>query len=417
MSATIPIWCAVLNNILFDESIDEGLLAPPWMPLLQASALAEGTRRIMTDMKESTRNLILVSLRSIVIRPLRIVWAAPVDGAIEWFGELAEALVCEPDSVRMKCTPLVLLSCSSDMSEDIHREQHSWGYVKGAGDDEEHWAEGLAANIFWRHAERILEGHTDDEVSRTVKDILSEEASASSGLSTAGVDMLGGHLNVHPIGNSGLYLCMPSGAVPYSLPDESFDSILSLHALSNPIQISISTRSDKIASVTEDIILHDDSEKGIKNNNWTEAISSALMFYKRLLTDRSDTSSSESSISCGPRVLVVCSGACFAHALAAVAIIVAYQTYNSEQALFHLRPDGVDSISKASIRLTVSVLQASCPFIRLPRALIKQLTTYFLSPTTTTSTPAAALCHWHVLVHWQLPLPRRQDENVDALHL
>jgi hypothetical protein len=377
MSATIPIWCAVLNWLLFDEAIEESRLAPPWMPPPQAYALAEATRRIVTDLKEDTRKLISSALRGTVVLPLRLVWAAPVDGAIEWFGDFAEALVCEPDEVRRRCTPLALLSCSADLSEDAHRELHSWGYVKGAGDDEEHWSCGLTADIFWRHAERILAGRTDEDVSRIVQEVLTDEARALSVPSSDTAQSVGIHrdLKVRQIGNSGVYLALFSSAVlgGHSIPDVSFDSVLLLRsAAASSVGPMFSSALGVSAPVTE-IMIEDESERGIKGNDWRQVISEALQVYERLLSSGAASDGT-------PRVLVAGSGACFSHALAALAILVAHMTYSSDEAQFRVHRCGENNASKASIRLIVSLLQASCPSIHLPRALVKELTTYFLSP-------------------------------------
>ena len=60
-------------------------------------------------------------------------------GMIEWSGEFSEEFVESGVGSYMGFVPLVLFSCSEDISENSHSEQHSWHYIKGAGDDEEHW--------------------------------------------------------------------------------------------------------------------------------------------------------------------------------------------------------------------------------------------------------------------------------------
>lgn len=60
-------------------------------------------------------------------------------GMIEWFGTLAEDFLNRCEGADLEFVPVVLFSCSVDISENSHSEQHSWHYIKGAGDDEEHW--------------------------------------------------------------------------------------------------------------------------------------------------------------------------------------------------------------------------------------------------------------------------------------
>lgn len=64
---------------------------------------------------------------------------ALIAGMIEWFGKYSEEFVDALSGTAFSHIPVVLFSCSEDIAEGAHREEHSWHYIKGAGDDEENW--------------------------------------------------------------------------------------------------------------------------------------------------------------------------------------------------------------------------------------------------------------------------------------
>lgn len=53
--------------------------------------------------------------------------------------------------------PVICVSASRHVATDEQRAMHSWTYVQGAGDDEETWAAGLTAPVFWAHRDALLE--------------------------------------------------------------------------------------------------------------------------------------------------------------------------------------------------------------------------------------------------------------------
>ena len=139
MSYTIPIWCAVLNHVVLGMSIEDSLWLPPWVShgirLLVNESLVALVDKLQTDIQA----LLHSTLRGILVSPLRPIWCSVDEGMFEWMGDASEDFVDHHEGVASRMIPVVLFSCSEDISEHSHSEYHSWHYIKGAGDDEEHW--------------------------------------------------------------------------------------------------------------------------------------------------------------------------------------------------------------------------------------------------------------------------------------
>ena len=218
-SATIPIWCAVVNTIVFQRSFS--FCAPPWV---QASATAQINSLLQSfvDSVDSvTQDMIRQLLLPLLKVPFQPVWVCPSeDGALEWFGDGAESLL--EDDANLPFTPLIMLSCSAVTNEAVHSQHHSWKYVQGAGDDEESWALGLTPSVFVANQEAILASDDHVEVEAVVRRIVSEGKAAparsapddddehvpSSSSAAATQSLL-------PVGKSGLW-------VGWSEPSSSF---------------------------------------------------------------------------------------------------------------------------------------------------------------------------------------------------
>ena len=167
---TIPIWCAVLNQLFFDDQegsaeVDQRLLAlnlhpdvpPPERHMIEAmvpqwvASLRQFAQRSNTIAKE------LATIKNALAnKPLRAVWASPTaeygfDTAATGHG--VQDQNSKPWLQHLNYHPLVLLSASESAVTrlDFRQKGHSWGYIPGAGDDEEHWAapHGLTADLFW----------------------------------------------------------------------------------------------------------------------------------------------------------------------------------------------------------------------------------------------------------------------------
>lgn len=139
MSYTIPIWCAVLNHLVLGTSLEDSLRLPPWVSHGLSLLVNERLVTLVENLQSDIRALLLSSLRGILVSPLRPIWCTVDEGMFEWLGDLSEEFVDNFEGVSSRVVPIVLFSCSEDISENTHSEYHSWHYIKGAGDDEEHW--------------------------------------------------------------------------------------------------------------------------------------------------------------------------------------------------------------------------------------------------------------------------------------
>ena len=249
-TATIPIWCAIINYVMLyrseneynnstektEQNMNELLCTPEWINKSIRTRIVERCAAIALALPVSAVSLIRSSLMEEYkvddkrFKPFRPLWVCPdEDGSIDWDGEGAEELLeafsssgdllcytCESSDANtsgntsyvdtldeLNFIPLILLSVSGarnsvnyapaasgialvedalgNITLDMHAEEeieeeygddsarrnhkggdythssvHSWEYVPGAGDDEESWAKGLTAELFWRNVEQLL---------------------------------------------------------------------------------------------------------------------------------------------------------------------------------------------------------------------------------------------------------------------
>ncbi|KAF6223650.1 hypothetical protein HO133_000493 [Letharia lupina] len=141
LSKTIPIWCAVINRLLFGEMHESHKLGTPKEVVgasehAQIEALLYG---FVDDVKDL--GLDLSSLRSVLKKPLRPSWVTHDSTSTHETGPSTHyhTIICCTASRRV---------FGAEMSED--------GYIQGAGDDSEGWSNGLTPTLFWRHSEQLL---------------------------------------------------------------------------------------------------------------------------------------------------------------------------------------------------------------------------------------------------------------------
>lgn len=221
-SATVPIWCAVLNYIMMTTAegddrvaMAECLCTPDWISGSSRdqmiSACLENVKSLPKSAVESIKNACVGEGEAGGFKPLCPVWVAPdEDGSIEWTGQYADELLetllrSSTDRAALPFTPVILLSVSgkrnsvnyggqamgtialgssgevtnSGGGDYTHESLHSWVYVPGAGDDEEAWSQGLTPRLFWANKERLFHseggGLTNQELERRVAGVLARE--------------------------------------------------------------------------------------------------------------------------------------------------------------------------------------------------------------------------------------------------
>lgn len=147
LSKTIPIWCAVLNRLLFEDDWDmQNLQTPEWA--VGGSEHAQIEARL-DDFVRGAKclELDLINLRSMLKKPLRPSWVTP---------EFSSA------PQRDINTAYNTVICCTASRRVIGAEASENGYIQGAGDDSEGWSHGLTPVLFWKHKDQLLSTIEED---------------------------------------------------------------------------------------------------------------------------------------------------------------------------------------------------------------------------------------------------------------
>lgn len=161
LSKTVPIWCAVINALLFPEVPAEHAVRTP-ASAVSPSEHAQIESRL-SGFVEAARslNLDIPSLQAKISKPLRPFWATQ------------EAT--PPNACASLADYYPIICCTS--SRRIHgTEMSEGGYIQGAGDDHEGWARGLTPPVFWRNKD-ILINSAEDDLPELIDELLAKEDS------------------------------------------------------------------------------------------------------------------------------------------------------------------------------------------------------------------------------------------------
>lgn len=165
LSKTVPMWCCVLNRVLFSAvSANE-------QPPIREDAQTLYTPPGVVSASENSQMLALVPafveglLRLGVLgadvaawrrtnlpngKPLRPVWITPdmpwpdVDVLRDRF------------NVVLCCTSSHVPSSDYNNTDDTFTDGYSADYIQGAADDTENWAHGLTPELYWAHCDDLL---------------------------------------------------------------------------------------------------------------------------------------------------------------------------------------------------------------------------------------------------------------------
>ncbi|KAL8936340.1 MAG: hypothetical protein Q9211_004237 [Gyalolechia sp. 1 TL-2023] len=155
LSKTVPIWCLVMNRLLFEhDSQDLGLHTPE--DIVSPSEHAQIEARLDRFLDEAKRlQLDLSALREKISKPLGPVWITP-DTFLPDLG------------VQTSHHPIICLTASRLPSNP---DDPSNSYIQGAADDSEFWFRGLAPSHFWEHRQSLLLS-TEDELPHLIQSLL-----------------------------------------------------------------------------------------------------------------------------------------------------------------------------------------------------------------------------------------------------
>ena len=146
LSKTVPIWCAVLNRLLFPERIDMHHLHTP-KSTVGMSEHAQMDAKLKDFLRDAVSlQLDMLALRASVQKPLVPSWITPAFEDMS-AGNLVEynQIICCTASRRVE---------GAELSEN--------GYIQGAADDHEGWSHGLTPSMFWAHSGELLEMPEED---------------------------------------------------------------------------------------------------------------------------------------------------------------------------------------------------------------------------------------------------------------
>ena len=208
LSKTIPIWAETLNRAVREarrrgEEADEDAATKKnqtnaWDDDAAHSGAAfsladprrerDAIRELLPSFRERLRAVSpdLSRLVRTLQAPLRCVWVSRETAArglplLEPAGGIS----------RGSFTPVVLVSASSPMQWHGERrvgcDGRSFAYVPGAGDDEESWARGLTADLFWRERRTLVAGGPGGCVERIDDVVRRARVGANAGVSISSI--------------------------------------------------------------------------------------------------------------------------------------------------------------------------------------------------------------------------------------
>ncbi|KAF2755973.1 hypothetical protein EJ05DRAFT_502447 [Pseudovirgaria hyperparasitica] len=155
LSKTVPIWCCVLNRVLFPELEESHTLFTATMSV-SASEHAQIEARIPRFVRQLQElGINLSTLRASLHKPLRPVFVTRE-------GDILQVPVFEEFHRVVLCTTSRTV---------LGGEMFEGSYVQGAGDDAEGWSRGLTAPLFWRHKARLLNS-TDEDMPELISQLL-----------------------------------------------------------------------------------------------------------------------------------------------------------------------------------------------------------------------------------------------------
>lgn len=162
---TVPIWCAVLNRALFPEVQEAHHFQVPGVEL-PASEVAQIESRLGGFVREfQDLGIDCKALRGRLGRPMRLQWV---------IGHSTNALLADRQNDEPRDTlfhDIILCSASRRVQG---AEMSEGGYVQGAGDDSEGWAQGITPQVFWNQSYMLFQVQ-EDELPDLIKKLVMEE--------------------------------------------------------------------------------------------------------------------------------------------------------------------------------------------------------------------------------------------------
>ncbi|KAI0525537.1 initiator tRNA phosphoribosyl transferase [Xylaria bambusicola] len=141
LSKTVPIWCCVLNRVLFPAAEERHqLYTPP--NVVSRSEHSQAEARILEHVAAlKALSIDITAMRQHIQKPLRPMWVTQ------------ESQLIPTSHIFDDFHPVI---CCTSSRRVPGGEMSEGGYIQGAGDDTENWALGLTAPLFWNNAAILL---------------------------------------------------------------------------------------------------------------------------------------------------------------------------------------------------------------------------------------------------------------------
>jgi tRNA A64-2'-O-ribosylphosphate transferase len=193
LTKTVPIWCAVLNTVVFgNKGGEDGCGAGPvrlpgWLPASERDQISALVPRFAAGLPEDVRASIRSALAGMLTGPLVPVWvcqpaasdggarASTVAGTAGGVGNsLPWSAGFKGAALPVGAVPILCLSASRfvEARGDAPSAHEGWRYIQGAADDAEGWSRGLTAHAFWQHAAALLACKSEE----ACREVLAAEA-------------------------------------------------------------------------------------------------------------------------------------------------------------------------------------------------------------------------------------------------
>ncbi|KAI2473847.1 initiator tRNA phosphoribosyl transferase [Annulohypoxylon bovei var. microspora] len=334
LSKTVPIWCCVLNHVLFPETVAfHELYTPP-----NAVSESEHTQ-IESRIAEHVDSLKALGINMDILRlqvkkPLRPTWVTQ------------ESLLVPTDEVFDNFHPVI---CCTSSRRVLGGEMSEGGYIQGAGDDTENWALGLTPPVFWRHAD-ILLSTPEPDLPDLVRSLVSGEIADMSTSSPR---------QIAP--------CVFVGSLPLLNSSSPSTCVVAVYSkttdpsswVKSPLLMEVGVGKHKLAS-----------------RNLRLALPSISDFVRQFL-QRAPDSSSEDSDSSPPeprRILIACETGKDISIGVALALLCCH--FDSEGSLsLHSSPPGH---TKSDIRVKLSRIMTNFPEANPSRATLQSVNSFLM---------------------------------------
>lgn len=185
LSKTVPIWCAVLNTIMLQETeenvdIDKVLYVPPeTVPKSEYDMI----KRKIPELVDKLQKLNAIDSKTLnklfkgkILRPI---WVHPgsslLNHSVDCFtGEIEEQEIWEtPEDQNI--IPIILCTVSYQAQDGMDK-RYGFTYVQGAADDHELWSFGLDSKMFWSHIDYLGDtNNSDDQLCAYITDLIGKK--------------------------------------------------------------------------------------------------------------------------------------------------------------------------------------------------------------------------------------------------